>query len=137
MECNGICHNDKADYFKITCPGPYNNVPLKLKVSKDGSSHIKYKDICEQPQQYARIAYSNPPYYFEVDSNGQMADYQIRPVTRIHSRIPHHFEILSSFFQYYQITPTWIDCKGNKGWFDEETGNWTGALGKVDKYVCV
>ena len=95
---------------------------------------MEYKDICEQPQQNARIAHIDDPSYIEIDSNGQMIEYPVEPVTGVSTRIPWDYEILASFFQYYHITPIWIDCNGTLGILDEETGNWTGALGKVDKY---
>ena len=41
------------------------------------------------------------------------------------------YEILKSFFQNNYINPTWIDCNYTWGWFDNETGHWTGAVGKV------
>ena len=51
------------------------------------------------------------------------------------SNIAFNYEILSSFFENYNITPTWINCNYTWGWFDEETGNWTGCLGKVI-FIC-
>ena len=94
MECNGICNDDNGVYFKITCPGPYNNVPHKLRISKDGSSNVKYNDICEQQQHNARIAYINDPNYFEVDNNGQMVENTGTPVIGVSNRIPSDYEVL-------------------------------------------
>ena len=45
------------------------------------------------------------------------------------------YEILKSFFQNNYINPTWIDCNYTWGWFDNETGHWTGAVGKVKKMI--
>ena len=131
MECNGICYDDKAVYFKVTCPGPYNKVPQKLKILKDGRASKGYKDICQEQQHYATIAYNNYQSYFEVDNAGNMIEYPLRLIAGIESKVSYDYEILSSFFDNYHITPTWINCNYIWGLFDEETGHWTGAVGKV------
>ena len=43
--------------------------------------------------------------------------------------IPYDFEILEIFFENKIIN--WINCNYNWGWYDDETGRWTGAVGKV------
>ena len=43
--------------------------------------------------------------------------------------IPYAFEILEVFFENKNIN--WINCNGISGWYDDETGRWTGAVGKV------
>ena len=60
-----------------------------------------------------------------------MIEYPVYPVTGEYDKIPWDYEILSSFFENYHITPTWINCYYTWGVFDEETGHWTGAVGKV------
>ena len=45
------------------------------------------------------------------------------------SRIPYDFEILEVFFENKSIN--WINCNGTSGWYDDKTGRWTGAVGKV------
>ena len=47
------------------------------------------------------------------------------------SRIPYDFEILEVFFENKNIN--WINCNYTWGWYDDETGRWTGAVGKVNK----
>ena len=54
------------------------------------------------------------------------------PVTGVSSHIPRDYEILLKFFENYNITPKWIDCNFTWGLFDEDTGHWTGAVGKVN-----
>ena len=110
------------------CTGYYNNLPHKLMLDKD---NIKYKDICQEPQHNATVAHNNHRWFFEVDNDGNMVEYPVYPVTGEQSYIPYDYEILKSFFENYHITPTWIDCNYTWGWFDYETGHWTGAVGKV------
>ena len=130
MECDGICNDDKAAYFKVTCP--HNNLPHKVMITKDGNSDKKYKYICQKPQHNATIAYNNDPGYFEVDSDGNLVEFPVKPVTGEEDYIPYEYEILKPFFEIYNITPTWVDCNFTWGLFDEETGHWTGAVGKVN-----
>ena len=47
------------------------------------------------------------------------------------SNIPFDWEIIQPFLDHYSLTATWIDCNYTWGRLDEETGTWTGALGKV------
>ena len=47
------------------------------------------------------------------------------------SRIPYDFEILEIFFKTNNIIVNWLDCNYTRGWYDDKTGRWTGAVGKV------
>ena len=165
MDCKGIyiCNEDESESNKVLCPGSNNNFPHKLQISNS-----KYKDICQEPQHQANVAYNNDVGWFEVDENGTdikkekiglilnslyltdasldewygMSPYPVRPIAGAHSSTSYDWEILTPFFQNYHIKPTWLDCNYTWGWFDEETGHWTGAVGKVNieyiyKYICL
>ena len=134
MECNGICYDDKAAYFKVTCPGTYNNVPHKLIIYKNGSVNKEYKEVCDEPHHHATIAYNNEPNWFEVDKDGNIKGYDKLPRIGLFSIISPEYDILTSFFENYKIKPSWINCNYTWGLFDEETGHWTGAVGKVILY---
>ena len=41
------------------------------------------------------------------------------------------WEILKVFLDKHSIEVTWIDCDFTWGWLDEESGKWTGGVGKV------
>ena len=112
--------------IKIVCPGAYQNLPHKVSIK-----YVKYRDICKETQQYATIAYNNYQSWFEVDSDGKMVEFPVKPISGEKSYIPWDYEILSSFLRNYKIEPTWIDCEGSWGSYDEDTGHWTGAVGKV------
>ena len=80
------------------------------------------------------IAYNNEPWLFEVDPETQiMEEFPVRPVNGW-SYIPLEWEIMKPFLDHYSLTPIWIDCDYTWGWLDEETGTWTGAVGKVRNY---
>ena len=53
------------------------------------------------------------------------------PYTTQYTNIPYDFEILEKFFKNKNIN--WINCNYTFGWYDDESGRWTGAVGKVKK----
>ena len=78
------------------------------------------------------IAYNNHHKIIHVDSETQtMVEFPVRPVKGWYSYIPWDWEIIKAFLDHYNLTPTWIDCNFIWGVFDEETGTWNGAVGKV------
>ena len=79
------------------------------------------------------IAYNNDPRakFAVIPETKTMVEYPVRPVNGWYSNIPRNWEIIKPFLDHYSLTPTWIDCDFTWGWLDEETGSWTGAVGKV------
>ena len=63
-----------------------------------------------------------------------MVRYPVHPVTGRTSHIPYDWEILQSFFSANDIVPVWTNCHYTWGLYDEESGRWTGAVGKVRRY---
>ena len=87
-------------------------------------------DLCREKT--VNIAYNNYLPYFTVDGEtGEMVRFPVNPVTGLYSFIPWDWEILETFFLNNDIVPVWINCHFTWGWYDEESGKWTGALGKV------
>ena len=80
------------------------------------------------------VAYNNEAYYFEIFNNS-MVEYPAFIVEEDQTNIPYDFEILENFFQSYVIAINWIDCNYTWGWYDDETGRWTGAVGKVNMNI--
>ena len=75
------------------------------------------------------IAYNNDPAgYFEIVDNS-MVEYPANIIEGEYSYIGYNFEILEKFFKNKNIN--WINCHSTWGWYDDETGRWTGAVGKV------
>ena len=75
------------------------------------------------------VAYNNDPGNFEVVNNS-MTKYPVTIKKGVYSAIPLDNEILEVFFENRNIN--WINCFYNWGWYDDETGRWTGAVGKVN-----
>ena len=77
------------------------------------------------------IAYNNDPGWFEIVNNS-MVEYLANIIEGEATNIASDFEILEIFFKSYVIAVNWIDCNYTWGWYDDETGRWTGAVGKVN-----
>ena len=72
--------------------------------------------------------------FFEVnDETGEMVKTPVDP-RNWNNYIPYDWEILDSFFINHDIVPVWINCHSTWGWYDQESGKWTGAVGKVNIY---
>ena len=75
------------------------------------------------------VAYNDDPLFFEIVDNSMYAyPVNIKEGGYV-SNIPWDFEILEVFFENKIII--WINCDYTWGWYDDETGKWTGAVGKV------
>ena len=95
---------------------------------------IHFYDVCKVADSVT-IAHNNVVGKFEVDHEQQIiVEYPAIPVDGWYSSIPHHWEIIKTFLDRYSLTPTWVDNQGITGVLDEETGSWTGAVGKVGNY---
>ena len=70
-----------------------------------------------------------PPWFEVDDETREMVRYPVNPV--IESSYILNWEILETFFHNHDIVPVWTNCHSTWGWYDEESGKWTGAVGKV------
>ena len=119
--------------FTLQCPNQDHQLTLSLHHDGTVRGDIHYYDVCKVADSVTIAFKSNAPEYFEVDNETQtMVEYHpVVPVNGWFSYIPYDWEIIKPFLDHYSLTPTWIDCDGIPGIFDDELGNWTGAVGKV------
>ena len=75
------------------------------------------------------VAYNDNRGWFEIANNSMVEWHDYYGLINDLSRIPYDFEILEVFFENRIIN--WINCNGTSGWYDDKTGRWTGAVGKV------
>ena len=129
------------------CPGE-NERYHKLKISHDGTvnRNSNLKDLCLEidfePEYHSiNIAYNNYPPYFKFDDESKaMIEYPLPDtdpsenlrLSKEHPMSVYSGEILKLFFKQFNLVPNWIFCQQTWGWFDGETGKWTGAVGKVN-----
>ena len=125
------------------CPGQDDDYQ-RVVITKDGTvrGNLKYKDYCphtkeasEQENHEITIAYNNDQWQFYVHNDtNTMKEFALWWTIKRSEKepfVPRDWEILRMFFDNYNIEPTWINCHFTWGWFDEETGKWTGGVGKV------
>ena len=75
------------------------------------------------------VAHNNQHLLFEIANNSMVEWWDYWGLTHELTSIPYDFEILEVFFENRNIN--WINCNGTWGWYDYETGRWTGAVRKV------
>ena len=117
---------------------------MKLIIHNNGSvsKNVRYQDLCvvyTVERFSVNVAYNYDSEIFEVENN-LMIDlrkkygYTNGDMVGVYSNTADNDEILSMFFLNHNIIINWIDCNYTWGWFDYETGKWTGAVGKVTIY---
>ena len=118
--------------FVMTCPGMSHSSTFTLHMRDNGEvdDGKVWGDLCREKR--VNIAYNNYPGLFEVNEDtGEMVRYPVKPVPGVYEYIPYDWEILETFFLNNDIIPVWINCHYTWGWYDEESGKWTGAVGQV------
>ena len=134
LKVSNVNHLSLGTSFHLYCPK--ESLPNKMMIFFNGTTKddLRYKDLCAEEHQ-VRIAYNNDPYsYFEVDSiTNTLIEYPYwETIVNELPRISHEYVIINSFFSKYNIKPIWINCNYTWGWFDNEAGHWTGAVGQVE-----
>ena len=113
-------------------------------MTKDGTEarNRKYQDVCpvtteaaEPKKNEVRVAYNNDPGLFHVNNDtNTMKEFplsQTLRLARLEPYTPKDWEMLRIFFDNNNIEPKWINTHFTWGWYDEETGSWTGGVGQV------
>ena len=87
--------------------------------------------MCNKKQ--AIIAYNNLAAWFEVsDITGKMVEYPVNPYVR-YAPMAWVWEIQALFFETNNIQPIWINCNYDWGWLNDTTGQWSGAIGMIQR----
>ena len=102
-------------FFHLFCLEEKNVRQLKAFI-KDGKVTTN-KEMCGR--KIIRMAYNQDPGFFELDQDMKVVNLFWR------------HEVLISFFSSQNLTPVWENANYTWGWFDEETGRWTGAVALV------
>ena len=110
----------------------YNRLLLLKKTS--AIRNYGFDEICYM--KYAFVAYNNFYNQFEInDYTGEMVRYRYLLVVdraRIYS-LAREWEIQESFFKFYNIYPYWFNANGDWGLLNQETGQWSGSCGMIDR----
>ena len=124
-------YNDKKYALTLQCPNLDNQLTLSLLHNASVQGGIHYHDVCKVADSVT-IAYNEyHPYFFVWRGTQIMVEYTLSPEKGVLSQMALDWEIIKPFFDHYSLTPTWVNCNNTYGVLDEETGTWTGAVGKV------
>ena len=108
-----------------------NQLTLSLLNDATVSGDVHFYDVCKVADSVT-IAYNTLWTWFELDFEWQaMEPFPVRPKKGEYTKIPRDWEIIKPFLDHYSLNATWVDCEFTQGVFDNNTGTWTGAVGKV------
>ena len=91
-----------------------------------------YKHVCKGEKKKVNFGYNNDKDVFKVEEN-TLLPYPNDPhqfFTKL-SYLSEDWEILQKFIDIHNIEPTWKNCNYSWGSYDEDSGGWTGCIGKV------
>ena len=133
FKVTNVNHLGLGTNFRLYCPKERNH--HKMMIFKNGTTKddLQYKDLCKEEHE-VRIAYNNEMNWFEIDNiTNSMVEYPHWWImVGDYGLLSDEYEILKTFFSKFNIKPTWINCNFTWGWFDDEAGHWTGAVGQVE-----
>ena len=124
----------KGWIFKMVCPGntmSSHHEGLLLLKNATVNKNLVFDDICKEKN--VIVAYNNEPGIFAVSNiTGEMVEYPVDP-TLTFGEVVWEWETQAAFFKYNNIKPQWINCNFSWGWLDESTGQWSGAVGMIQR----
>ena len=96
------------------------------------NKNLGFDDVCREKQVF--VAYNNDhPSFWIRRSTGNMIKYPVKPVVRYFS-MAREWEIQLAFFKSNNILkPHWIYCNYNWGTLNDTTGQWSGAVGLLQR----
>ena len=93
------------------------------------NSNLCFNDVCKE--KHVSVAYNNMA--FEVSNiTGEMVKYPVEPYVSYFT-IAHEWETQAAFFKYNNITPQWFNCNYTWGTLNYTTGQWSGAVGMIQR----
>ena len=125
----------KGFVFKFVCPGyskSFLHESLLLLKNATVNRNLGFDDVCVQKQ--VSVAYNNDPsYFFEVSNiTGELVKYPVKPWVR-YVPIVHEWEVQEAFLVSNNIKPKWINANFTWGTLNHTTGQWSGAVGLIQK----
>ena len=127
-------HGVRGWSFDLVCPGNSMSVTHKrLLLLKNATVNwnLGFDNVCIETN--VLVAYINEPGVFEVSNiTGEMVEYPVEPYLGFWN-IAQEWEIQATFFEIYNIKPTWINANYSWGWLNYTTGQWYGAIGMIHR----
>ena len=123
--------------YKMVCPGYGMSVQherLLLLKNTTVDKNLGFNEVCKEKHVY--VAYNNNLYFGVSEITGEMERHppNIAPrYLRVNKVIAWEYEIQETFFKSNDITPHWINCNNDWGLPNETTGQWSGAMGMIQR----
>ena len=125
---------EKGWFFKLVCPGNAMSVSherLLLLKSATVNWNLGFDTVCRDKHVYA--AYQELWGTFEVDDEGEIVTIEGDPKIVGFYNMAYEWEIQLAFLESYSITPHWINANYTWGSLNETTGQWSGAVGVIQR----
>ena len=107
---------------------------LLLQKSATVNRDLGFGEVCKE--KHAIVAYNNDHEFFEI-LKGEMVTsgwtYGVQPFVKYGRPVAWEWEIQAAFFKSNNITPHWIYCNYDWGTLNETTGQWSGAVGQIQR----
>ena len=119
--------------FKFVCSGnamSASHEGLLLHKNSSVNRNLSFDDVCKE--KHVKIAYNNDAPFLDVTSTGELVKgpyYNwLRP-----GNIAQEWELQTGFFDSNNIKPKWFNCNGTWGSLNKTTGQWSGAVGMIQR----
>ena len=110
--------------FMLVGGGNKGRRDVVLMVRKSSLFILNWKDSLS-----INVAYNDNYGFFEIANNSMVEWHDFWFLMNENSQLLYDFEILEAFLE--NKIKNWINCNYTWGVYDDETGRWTGAVGKV------
>ena len=123
----------KGWFFDLVCPGNAMSIfheRLLLLKSATVNRNLGFDAVCTK--KHALVAYNNEIKFAVSDITGKMVKWPAFPNVMYWSMV-WEWEIQEGFFKYNNIEPNWINCNQNWGTLNYTTGQWSGAVGLIQR----
>ena len=103
---------------------------LLLLKSATVNRNLGFDHICVK--KHAVVGHNNDQWFEVSNITGEMVRWPVWPVVD-YDPIAYEWEIQAAFFKYNNITPHWINANYTWGTLNETTGQWSGAVGLIQR----
>ena len=115
----------KGFVFKMKCQVT-SDTTHEVMISKE-IKVLSYKNLCSGEKVKVNLGFNNDPGILTVENN-TLLPYPKQSFLDEGPYMSAAWEVLSLFFNVHNIEASWTNCNFTWGWYDEDTGGWTGCM---------
>ena len=120
--------------FSFQCSGNKTSKSELLVLWGNGTVHKHIGEVCTKDDRGVRVAFNNQPEYFEVVNDASVEGAWGHTMVEFKEAVGENsrqWEQQKSFFDNFNLSPTFYENNGVWGWWNESEGRYVGALGMV------